>query len=248
MDSQLGRAHCHQHVALPVFGVVILARQDRLTNARGPFRSPVIEFASDSLNEKASISQVANHLAALVAVHYRHLLTLTRKGNLMRTMAPRATTISIILSLLFLSPVTLMAQTGLSDWSRLSSVASGSKLSVKLKDGKTVEGSLRSVSDTGLSLTVKNADRELRRDDVLTVHELAAKSVTKSTLIGLGVGAGAGAAIGIAGDASGHDNGFEKIDNTVAAGVAVLGAGVGALSGFLIGRSGKKRVLLYESK
>ena len=22
MDSQLGRAHCHQHVALPVFGVV----------------------------------------------------------------------------------------------------------------------------------------------------------------------------------------------------------------------------------
>ena len=166
----------------------------------------------------------------------------------MRTKAPKATTITLILSLLFLSPVTLMAQTALSDWSRLNSVASGSKLSVKLKDGKTVEGSLRSVSDTGLSLTVKNNERQLRRDDVLTVHEVAPKSVKKSTLIGLGVGAGAGAAIGIAGDASGDDVGFEKLDNSIAAGVAVLGAGVGALSGFLIGRSGKKRVLLYESK
>ena len=166
----------------------------------------------------------------------------------MRTMALKATTITMILCLLFLSPVTLMAQTSLSDWSRLNSVAAGSKLSVKLKDGNTVEGSLRNVSDTALSLTVKSRERELRRDDVLTIHEVSPKSVTKSTLIGLGVGAGAGAAIGIAGDASGHDNGFEKLDNTVAAGVAVLGAGVGALSGFLIGRSGKKKVLLYESK
>ena len=67
-------------------------------------------------------------------------------------------------------------------------------------------------------------------------------------MIVLAVGAGAGAVIAIAGDASGHDNGFEQLDNSIAVGVAVLAAGVGALSGFLIGRSGKKRVLLYESK
>jgi len=30
--------------------------------------------------------------------------------------------------------------------------------------------------------------------------------------------------------------------------VTILGAGVGALSGFLIGRSGKKRVLIYEAR
>ena len=166
----------------------------------------------------------------------------------MKTMAPKATTITIILCLLFLSPVTLMAQTALSDWSRLNSVASGSKLSVKLKDGKTVKGSLRSVSDTGLSLTVNKTERELRRNEILTVHEITPKSVKKTTLIGLAVGAGAGAAVGIAGDASNNDDGFEKLDNTIAAGVTVLGAGVGALTGFLIGRSGKKRVLLYESK
>ena len=166
----------------------------------------------------------------------------------MRTPAPRVTAITILLSLLLLCPLTLTAQTALSDWSRLNSVASGSKLVVKLKDGKTVEGSLRSVSDTGLSLTVKNADRELRRDDVLTVHEIAAKSVKKATLIGLGVGAGIGAVIGIAGDASNNDDGFEKIDNVAAAAVTILGAGVGAVSGFFIGRSGKKKVLLYEAK
>lgn len=167
----------------------------------------------------------------------------------MRIPAPKATTISVILSLLFLSPVTLMAQTALSDWSRLNSIASGSKLSVKLKDGKTVEGTLRSVSDTGLSLTVKNAEKELRRDDVLTVHEVVPKSVKKSTLIGLGVGAGAGAAVGAAGNASSDPNRFQVVDERLAVGIAVvLGAGVGALSGFLIGRSGKKRVLLYESK
>ena len=164
----------------------------------------------------------------------------------MRIPAPQITTIAMLLFSLLLSPVTLTAQTNLSDWSRLNAVALGSKLSVKLKDGKTVEGTLRSVSDSGLSLTVKNADRELRRDDVQTVHEISKKSAKKATLIGLGVGAGAGAVAGIAGDAS--NDGFETLDNAAAAAVTILGAGVGALSGFLIGRSGKKRVLIYEAR
>lgn len=93
---------------------------------------------------------------------------------------------------------------------------------------------------------MKNARKEVKREDVASAHELYKKSATTATLVGLGVGAGAGAAIGLAGDAS--SDGFEKIDNSVAAGVTVLGAGVGALAGFLIGRSGKKRVLLYEAK
>ena len=165
----------------------------------------------------------------------------------MRIPASQILTITILLFSLLLSPVTLTAQTTLSDWSRLNAVALGSKLSVKLKDGKTVEGTLRGVSESVLSLTVKNADRELRRDDVQAVHELSKNSVKKATLIGLGVGAGAGAIAGIAGDAS-SDDGFEKIDNAVAGAVTLLGAGVGALSGFLIGRSGKKRVLIYEAR
>jgi small nuclear ribonucleoprotein (snRNP)-like protein len=156
--------------------------------------------------------------------------------------------IIVVLLSFLLSPVTLVAQTGTNDWSQLRAVANGTKLSVKLKDGKKVEGTLTTVTDTALTLTVKNAAREIRREDVATVHALVGKSAGKATLIGLGIGAGAGAAIGLAGDASNDAGGFEKIDNAVAGAITVVGAVAGALTGFVIGKTGKKRVLLYESK
>jgi phage tail tape-measure protein len=117
---------------------------------------------------------------------------------------------------------------------------------VKLRNGKTLDGTLESVSDAALSLRVKNSPMEVKREDVLTVYQVTKKSATKATLIGMGLGAGAGAIAGAANDAS-HDS-FEKIDNVGTAVVTVLGAGAGALGGFLVGRSGKKRVLVYEAK
>jgi small nuclear ribonucleoprotein (snRNP)-like protein len=162
---------------------------------------------------------------------------------------PKRLAISIILlSSFLLSSLTLAAQDNISDWAHLNSVTAGSKLSVELKNGMTVKGKLRSVSDASLTLTVKNAPMELRREDILTVHQIVKKSASKATLIGLGVGAGAGAAIGIAGDASSNDNGFEKIDNVAAGAVTVLGAAAGALTGFLIGRGSSKRVLIYQAR
>lgn len=158
--------------------------------------------------------------------------------------------IAVIVVLVFsflLSPVTLLAQTGSNDWSRLSAVAGGSKLSVKLKDGKKIEGKFASVSDASLSLTVKNAAKEIRREDVATVHQVSKKGAGKATLIGLGTGAGVGGAIVIAAETD--DDGFGEIHNGVSAGFLALTAGVGALAGFLIGKTtGNKRVLLYESK
>jgi hypothetical protein len=161
---------------------------------------------------------------------------------------PKQIAVIVVLVLSFLlSPVTLVAQTGMNDWSRLSGVASGTKLSVKLKDGKKVEGKFTAVSDTSLSLTVKNVDKEIRREDVATVHQVTKKGAGKATLIGLGVGAGAGTAIAVAGDA--NSDGFGEVHNGVTAGFVVLVAGVGALAGYLIGKTtGNKRVLLYESK
>jgi len=156
--------------------------------------------------------------------------------------------IAIIVVLLFsflLSPVTLVAQTRTNDWSRLNTVATGTKLSVKLKDGKKVEGTLTAVTDTALSLTVKNAAKEIRREDIATVHEVSKKGAGKATLIGMGIGAGVGAGLGLAAET--NDESLE-VKDAVTAGMVVLGAGIGALTGFLIGRSGKKRVLLYEFK
>jgi hypothetical protein len=135
------------------------------------------------------------------------------------------------------------ASTG--DWSAISSVETGSKLFVKLKDGKTVEGKLSGVSDTTLSLSVKGKPTDLRREDVQSVYGTGKHSATKATLIGMAVGAGAGAAIGAAGS-SGSDS-FDKIDHAVIAGLTVVGAGVGGLTGYLIGRHGTKRVLIYEA-
>lgn len=155
-----------------------------------------------------------------------------------------AVIVVLVLSFL-LSPVTLVAQTGTNDWSRLSAVATGTKLSVKTRDGKKVEGTFTAVSDSSLTLTMKNAAKEVRRDDVASVHEVSKKSAGKATLIGAGIGAGLGAGLALAGET--NDEGLE-VKDSVAAGLVVLGAGLGALTGFVIGKTGKKRVLLYQSK
>ena len=131
------------------------------------------------------------------------------------------------------------------DWPAVSSVPAGDRLSVKLKSGQTVEGKLNSVSDTTLSLSTKGKAVDLKRDEIFSIHHLVKKSATKATLIGMGVGAGAGAAIGLAG--SGGNNGFDKIDHAITAGLTVLGAGAGAAVGYFIGRSGRKRVLIYQA-
>ena len=167
----------------------------------------------------------------------------------MRIRTRQFATIVILLTSFLLSPATVAAQAGTNDWSRLNSVASGSKLSVKLKNGKKMDGTLSAVSDTALTMLVKNTSTEVKRDDVATVHSVNGKSVTKSTLIGLGAGAGFGALLGAVGEATDDDNSFGAVDGTaVAAGLTVLGAGVGAITGFLIGRGSKKRVLIYEAK
>jgi hypothetical protein len=167
----------------------------------------------------------------------------------MRIRTRQFATIVILVTSFLLSPVTLVAQVGTNDWSRLNSVAQGSKLSVKLKNGKKVDGTFSSVSDTALTMTVKNASTEVKREDVRSVHQVGGTSVGKSTLIGLGAGAGAGALLGAVGAAADNDNGFPVLDGTVVtAGLTVLGAAAGAITGFVIGKTRKKRVLLYEAK
>lgn len=154
----------------------------------------------------------------------------------------------VLLSSFFLSTVTLAAQQNLSDWSQLNSVAAGSKLSVELKNGKTINGKLSSVSDSLLTLTVKNAPMEVKREDVFRIHQKIKKSAKKSTLLGLAIGAGVGGVVGLAADAS-SDSGFlEVFDNAAAGAITAIGAGAGALTGYLVGRSKGKKVLIYQAR
>jgi small nuclear ribonucleoprotein (snRNP)-like protein len=163
-------------------------------------------------------------------------------------MVTRTRTLTIILTLtltLFLSPIPLQAQGNSNEWSRLNSIESGNKVVVKLRNGKSIEGKLNSVSDSSLSLTVKGSSQEVRREDVSTVHRVSRKSAGKATLIGAGVGAGTGAVIGAVG---GSESDFDKLDQAVTAGLTIIGAGLGAVTGFLIGRSGRKRELIYQAR
>jgi hypothetical protein len=150
--------------------------------------------------------------------------------------------LGLVVSLL-LSAASVAAQDQRDAWSRVSLLSGGTKLSVKLKTGKTINGEFRTASDTTLSLTAKNAPLEVRREEIATVHEVTKKSATKATLIGAGAGAAAGAITD-----SANDDGFEKLDSAATGVLTVAGAGVGALVGFLVGRSGNKRVLVYEAK
>jgi small nuclear ribonucleoprotein (snRNP)-like protein len=160
----------------------------------------------------------------------------------------RVAMIFALVTSLVLAPVLAMAQGSPSnDWSSLRNLAIDSKLSVKLKTGKTVEGRFKSVSDSSLTLTSKNAPLELKRDDISTVHQLVKKSATKATLIGAGLGAGAGAGIGAIASAS-DDSNFDKFDQAAIAGLAVAGAVVGAVAGYFIGRGSPRKVLLFENK
>lgn len=153
------------------------------------------------------------------------------------------TSIALTIALLS-STAAVSAQASANDWSRVTALESGSKVAVKLKDGKSVEGRIDSASDSSLTLKVKSTNRELKREDVATVHHLTKRSATKATLIGAGVGAGAGALVG----AAGATNDFDKLDQAVTAGLAIIGAGMGAVGGYLIGRSGRKRELIYQAR
>jgi hypothetical protein len=158
----------------------------------------------------------------------------------------RRWTISLVLaaSLLLSNAASAQNTTAPSgDWSALKAVAAGSKLAVKLKSGKTVEGRLTGMSDAALSLTVNDRPTDIKAEEVQRVYRVGGSSAAKGALIGLAAGAGAGAAVG----ASGGDEGFGPSNGVFAAGFAVLGGGAGALAGYAIGRSKRKRVLIYEA-
>ena len=160
----------------------------------------------------------------------------------------RVALIFALITSLVLSPVLASAQgSSASDWSSLRNIAVDTRLSVKLKTGKKVEGKFRSVSDSTLTLTSKNAPVELKREEISTVHELMSKSAAKAALIGMGLGAGAGAGLGALASAN-DDSDFDKIDHVATAGLAVAGAIAGAVTGYFIGRGSAKKVLLFENR
>ena len=161
---------------------------------------------------------------------------------------PKRIGISIgLIASLLLSSLSVAAQnSSTGDWGSVQSLTADIKLAVKLKNGKTVDGTFKGASDASLTLSTKNGPVDLKRDEVDSVYEVRSRSATKSTLIGLGLGAGAGAALG--GAAIANDNSdLDKLDQAALGGAIVIGALAGTVAGYLFGRRSKK-VLVYRSK
>lgn len=147
---------------------------------------------------------------------------------------------------LIYSPVAAAQQSASSgEWVSVKALPQGAKLIVKLKDGQTLRGKLASVTDTTLSVVVKNNKTEtVDRNNVSEVYQLKRKAEkTKYALIGAGVGAAVGGGIGAAKNSPPIDDGgiYPIIGVT-------LGAGIGAVGGLLFGMARRKRVLIYQAR
>ena len=134
-----------------------------------------------------------------------------------------------------------------SEWSVVKAVPPGDKLVVKLKNGQTIKGRLKAISDVHLTLARDQKSFDIDRQEVRQIHRIVPKSAAKPALIGAGTGAAIGAggiAIAVAADESGGDDGEAA---AAILGVALLGAGIGALVGLIFG-SRQKKVLIYEAR
>ena len=156
-------------------------------------------------------------------------------------------TVSLVLLVALATPQTLLAQAApqpvRGSWDGLKAIPPGDELVVELRGSGSVKGRFSSASDTALTLTRGRGTTDVRRDDAMKIYRVIPKSHKKAMLIGLGVGAGIGAGIG-GGYVSGSAESGENWPILLLGGV---GAGLGAFTGYLIGR-GKQKELIYEVK
>ena len=133
-----------------------------------------------------------------------------------------------------------------SDWAAVIAQQAGTRLSVKMKTGETVQGKISSVSSSALTLLKGNSLVDLDRAGIKKVYRVGGSQVGKSTLVGLGVGTGAGVVIGSVVAAT--DGPTESGEGHLP--IVVFGAGgaiIGTATGLVTGLFRRKKVLIYES-
>ena len=164
-------------------------------------------------------------------------------------MRSRTVALSLAFLLLMTHPSNSLAQgaPAPNEWSVVKTVPPGDELTVRLKNGQTIKGRLKVISDVHLTLARGQKSFDVDRQDVRQIHRIVPKSAARPALIGAGTGAAIGAggiAIAVAADESGGDDGEAA---AAILGVAILGAGIGALVGLAFG-SRQMKVLIYEAR
>jgi hypothetical protein len=161
----------------------------------------------------------------------------------------KAMALTMVLSIFLMSitPATAQQASASTDWSAVTAISPGEKVSIELKDGKKVKGRLRSVTDSMVSIDRGSKPGDFSRDTVARVYRMAGaagRSVGRAAAIGAAIGGGIGIGIGIA------SGGYEDLSKGEAAAIAggvlgAIGAGIGAVVGGL--GSKEKKVLVYQS-
>lgn len=163
-------------------------------------------------------------------------------------MKQSTTAIILVLAALLAKPQVVPAQETPApikgSWEALKAVPPGDELTVELRNGQTVKGRLSSVSDTSLTLAQGKKTTDASRADVLKVHRVISKSAKRATLIGLGIGAGIGLTASVVAAKSGPGEGDADLGALIA---GTIGAGVGALAGYIVG-SRRHQMLIYETR
>jgi len=129
-------------------------------------------------------------------------------------------------------------------WEGIKAVPPGDEVVVRLRNGQTLKGMLINISDTAMTIEQRKNTTDISRGDALRVYRVVSKSSNRATLIGMGIGAGLGVAAVVA---AANDGPGEAEAGIAALFIGGLGAGVGALMGYIVG-SRRHRTLIYETR
>lgn len=155
-------------------------------------------------------------------------------------------------------------------WEAVRAVPYGESLTVKLKGGTIVDGTVINVSETNLKMykssqsptsgVVYDEGVDLKKEEILNVYRIERKSKKTWMVIGGIAGAAAGALTGMALSSAGDcpspsgpfAGAFDSVCGKAKTGFIALGAigggATGIFLGDLIGRNRVKRILIYKSK
>ena len=149
----------------------------------------------------------------------------------------------VLILLTVAAPSTALAQSGAGSWDAVKAVYTDTKLEVRLASGETLKGKMVDATDAVLALSQDGKRVEVPRDQVLRVYVEGKRSVKRAALIGAAIGGGGGVGLGFA-----ATGGSSDITRAVVAGVGIVGAGLGAGVGALLGTRRGNPVLIYERR
>jgi hypothetical protein len=147
-----------------------------------------------------------------------------------------------LISVFLLVPLAIQAQSGAlpSDWQAVKTLPGGARVRATLHGGETANGEFAAATDEALTILRDGRSTRIARKDVSRVYRMGRGSMGKRIAIGAAVGGGIGAAAGGAFYSKGD---YVK---AVIPGMALIGAGAGALIGLLAGTR-RTSVLVYAA-